>query len=440
MIDPRIVLFPNTASCENGHLLIGGCDVVQLASTFGTPLYVFDELTIRQQCRDFKASFKGRYGQAVIIAYAAKAFINTTLVSIVTDEGLWLDGVSWGEIAIAQKAGLPPEEILFHGNNKSTQEIELALKYGLGRFVVDNPEELKVLNKLAGEASKRADIILRINPGVDPHTHKYISTGVLTSKFGIPLTQAEEVVKKALGSDHINMRGLHFHIGSSIHDVEPYLTAVDIILELAKKIKDNYGFELEELDIGGGFAIRYTLDEKIPDIDEYASAISGRITGRCQDFGLKAPVLILEPGRAIIGKAGVALYTAGMTKEISKVKRYVFIDGGMGDNIRPALYGARYEAVVANRILEKSTQMVSIAGRYCESGDVLIDNIMLPQIEAGDIIAVPAAGAYCIPLSSNYNAVPRPAVVLVSEGRARLIRRRELLKDLMACDVMESDV
>jgi diaminopimelate decarboxylase len=441
MIDERIALFPATSACDNkGHLLIGGCDVIQLASVYGTPLYIFDESTIRQQCQRFMSAFKAQYNHGVVIAYAAKAFINVALAGIIADEGLGLDVVSGGEITIAQKANFPMEKVILHGNNKSLDEINMAIRSGVGRIVVDNFDEIKLLERLAAMSGDAVSILLRVNPGVDPHTHQYLTTGAVTSKFGFPIAQIEEAVKEILSASYLNLRGLHFHIGSGISEVEPYLKAIDIIIELAATLRSKYGLKIEELDIGGGFAVRYTLDQPVPDINTYAKSISERITTRCKELGLEMPELILEPGRAIVGRAGVALYTIGMTKEIPPFKRYIFIDGGMGDNIRPALYSARYEAVVANKLQDKSTQKVSIAGRYCESGDILIDGVLLPPVNTDDVIAVPAAGAYCLPLSSNYNAVPRPAIVMVSNGKANLIRRREIYEDLTAHDEIVNDV
>jgi diaminopimelate decarboxylase len=270
---------------------------------------------------------------------------------------------------------------------------------------------------------------------VDPHTHKYIATGVIDTKFGFPMLEGEEAVSQAIGAPHLNLIGLHFHIGSLIHEVEPYELAIERVLQFAREMKTEHGFELKELDIGGGFAIQYTRNAPAPPVSVYARAVATRITERCRELELTLPQLIVEPGRAIVGQAGVALYTVGAIKDIPGIRRYVSVDGGMGDNIRPALYGAQYEAVVANKMTEKEAGEVAISGKFCESGDILIRDISLPELRIGDIIALPSCGAYCLPLASNYNASLRPAVVMVGEGRAHLIRRRETLSDLTRCDI-----
>jgi len=301
--------------------------------------------------------------------------------------------------------------------------------------VVDNLCELEMLSGLAGEQGAKPDILLRLSPGVDPHTHKYIATGAIDSKFGFPMLSAEEAVAWAVSTDSLNLIGFHFHIGSLIPEVEPYELAIERVLDLAGEMKKRCGFELKELDIGGGFAIQYTRDMPAPPVSTYAEAITARVIAKCRELGLAPPRLVIEPGRAIVGQAGVALYRVGAIKEIPGVRCYVSVDGGMGDNIRPALYGARYEAVVANKMNEKEAGEVTIAGKFCESGDVLIKDISLPLLAAGDIIAIPASGAYCLPMASNYNASLRPAVIMVREGKGRLIRRRETFADLTRCDL-----
>ena len=431
----RLPLFPlNSQVNEQGHLVIGGCDAVELAAEFGTPLYLFDESNLRSSCAEFRAEFGRRY-QGATVVYACKAFINRTLAAIFREEGLGLDVVSAGELAIARSADFPLDRVYFHGNNKSAEELEQALERRVGRIVVDNFYELKMLEEIAGKRGLRPDILLRLSPGVDPHTHRYIATGVIDSKFGFPLSKAEEAVSQAMAASSLNLIGLHSHIGSLIFEVEPYLRAVDVILDFAGEMKARYSFEISELNIGGGFAIQYTLDTPAPAVSFYAEAIASRIIARCRELGLALPRLTVEPGRAIVGRSGVALYKAGAVKDISGIRRYVAVDGGMGDNIRPALYGARYEAVVANKMKDKEAGEVTIAGKFCESGDVLIRDIVLPPLLSGDIIALPGCGAYCLPMSSNYNASLKPAVVLVREGRARLIRRRETFSDLTDCDL-----
>ena len=433
---PRLSLFPLTAEVNKaGHLVIGGCDVVDLAAEFSTPLYLFDEFSLRSRCAEFKAEFGQRYRDTTVI-YACKAFINRALAVILSEEGLGLDVVSGGEISIAQSVGFPLDKVYFHGNNKSAEELRLALKWHIGRVVVDNFPELSLLTEIAEEQGSVVDILLRLSPGVEPHTHKYIATGVVDSKFGFPLLSGEEAVVQAMSAPHLNLVGLHFHIGSLIFEVEPYQEAVEIILDFAAEMKHKHGFELKELNVGGGFAIQYTLDSLAPPISAYAEVIASRVITKCRRLNLAPPRLIIEPGRSIVGPAGVALYTVGAVKEIPGVRCYVSVDGGMADNIRPALYGAKYEAVVANKMLAQEAKRVTIAGKFCESGDILIRDITLPSVSGGDIIAIPGCGAYCLPQASNYNASLKPAIVLVNKGKARLIRRRETFDDLTRCDLV----
>lgn len=432
----RLSLFPSTAEVNNqGRLVIGGCDTVELAAEFGTPLYLFDEVSLRSRCAEFKSEFGQRYKDTAVV-YAAKAFINGALATILKEEGLGLDVVSGEELGIAQSVGFPLDKVYFHGNNKSAAELMRALKWGVGRIVVDNFHELRMLAEMAKERDYTADILLRITPGVDPHTHKYIATGVLDSKFGFPLVSGEEALTQAMSASNLNLVGLHFHIGSSIFKVEPYQEAIGIILDFAAEMRRKHQFELRELDVGGGFAIQYTLDNPAPPISVYAEVIASGVIDKCQQLELPLPRLVIEPGRSIVGSAGVALYTVGVVKEIPGVRRYVSVDGGMADNIRPALYGAKYEAVVADKMNGNEEGEVTIAGKFCESGDVLIRDIVLPSVAAGDIIAMPGCGAYCLSQASNYNASLKPPIVLVNRGRARLIRRRETFADLTRCDIV----
>jgi len=432
---PRLSLFPLTAEAnEEGHLVIGGCDTVDLATEFGTPLYLFDEFSLRSKCAEFKAEFGQRYRDTMVI-YAGKAFINKALALILKEEGLGLDVVSGGELSIAQSVGFPLDKVYFHGNNKSAEELTLALEWRIGRIVVDNFHELSLLARIAKEPGS-VDILLRLSPGVEPHTHKYIATGVVDSKFGFPLLSGEEAVVQAMSASNLNLVGLHFHIGSLIFEVEPYQKAIEVMLDFAAKMKQKHGFELRELNVGGGFAIQYTLDSPAPPISIYAEVIASRVITKCRQLDLALPRLIIEPGRSIVGQAGVALYTVGVVKEIPGVRCYVSVDGGMADNIRPALYGAKYEAVVANKMLAEEAGVVTIAGKFCESGDILIRDIALPPVSAGDIIAMPSCGAYCLPQASNYNASLKPAIVMVNKGKARLVRRRETFEDLTRCDLV----
>ncbi len=432
----RLSLFPLTVEVSNrSHLIIGGCDTIELAVEFGTPLYVFDEFSLRNKCAEFKTGFGQRYSDTTVI-YACKAFINRAIALILKEEGLGLDVASAGELGIAQSAGFPLDTVYFHGNNKSAEEIGLALKLRIGRIVVDNFHELNMLGEIAKEQGYTPNILLRLSPGVDPHTHKYIATGIVDSKFGFPLANGEEAIATAMAAPNLNLIGLHFHIGSLIFGIEPYLKSIEIILSLAAEMKRKHSFELKELNIGGGFAIQYTLDTPAPPISTYAEAITSKIVSKCHELKLALPQLVIEPGRSIVGQAAIALYTVGVVKDIPGVRCYVSVDGGIADNIRPALYGAKYEAVVANKMSEEEVREVTIAGKFCESGDILVKDINLPLVSAGDIIAIPDCGAYCLPMASNYNTSLKPAIVLAKEGEARLIRRRETLDDLTRCDVI----
>ncbi|MBI4298363.1 MAG: diaminopimelate decarboxylase [Chloroflexi bacterium] len=435
MTFPKAPLFPVTAGVNaQGHLVLGGCDVVDLASEFGTPLYVFDEATLRDKCREFVREFTSLYPNTGVI-YASKAFLNPALAKLIREEGLGLDVVSGGELAVALAVEFPMEEIYFHGNNKSLQELEMALDNRVGRVVADNISELNMLNDLAGKAGLIQNIMLRISPGVDPHTHAHTTTGVLDSKFGFPIEtgQAEEGLIHALSLPNLNLVGLHFHLGSPIFELEPYAIAIDVVLAFAARFKER--FQLKEISPGGGFAIGYVMDKPPPPVKAYAQTIVSALTSRCRSLGLDEPRLVIEPGRAIVGQAGVALYTVGAIKEIPGLRKYVSLDGGMGDNIRPALYGAIYEAVKASEMRKQPKERVTLAGKFCESGDILIKDADMPILEPGDIVAIPSSGAYSPSMASNYNLAPRPVIVMVKDGEARLIRRRESFQDLMHCDV-----
>ena len=432
----RLSLFPQgTRVDSNGHLVVGGCDAVALAEEFGTPLYVFDEAALRDKCAEFRAEFARRYPDSAVV-YACKAFINRALAQVFKEEGLGLDVVSGGELYIARSVDFPMEKVHFNGNNKSRDELGLAIGCGIGRVVVDNFHELSLLGAVAAEAGVRQEILLRLSPGVDPHTHAYIATGVVDSKFGFPMAQAEEAVKRAMASSSLHLKGLHFHIGSQLFDFEPYRKAIAIVLRLAVEMRGKHGFALAELSTGGGLGISYSEDSPAPTVGQFAEAIVTALEDEARCLGIELPRLIVEPGRSVVGQAGVALYTVGSTKEVPGVRKYVSVDGGMADNIRPALYQARYEAVVANRVQGGDVERVTIAGKFCESGDILIRDIDLPMVEAGDVIAVPCCGAYCLAMASHYNAALSPAVVLVKDGKARLIRRRQSYGDLMSHDLV----
>lgn len=432
----KLPLFPLTAGVnEKGHLAIGDCDTVELADEFGTPLYVFDELGLRSKCAEFKTEFDQRY-PATRINYSCKAFINRALLLLIMEEGLGLDVVSGGEIQIARSVNFPMDRVDFPGNNKSAEELALALDAGVRRIVVDNFHELELLGEIASEKGVKPDILVRISPGVDPHTHKYLTTGNIDSKFGFPMAHAEKALESAIASPVINVKGLHFHIGSQIPELEPYEKSIDYFLRFAAQMQEKHDFECKELSIGGGFAVRYTLDDTAPPISAYADSFTSRIIENCDKLGLEKPELIIEPGRAVVAQSGVALYTVGAIKDIPEVRCYASVDGGMADNIRPALYEARLEAVIAGRMTAKGDGVVTISGKYCEPGDVLIRDISLPALLVGDILAVAGCGAYSIPEASNYNASFKPAIVMVKDGKPHLIRRRETLEDLIRNDII----
>ena len=430
-------VFPESSQVSSrGHLVVGGCDVLDLAAQYGTPLYLFDEEMLRNQCRRYVREFTDRH-PATTVVYACKAYVNPSLARIFMEEGLGLDVVSGGELAVAQAVDYPSQWVYFHGNNKGRLELEEALAWNIGRVVVDSFHEMELLDRLAGEAGKVQEILVRVSPGVDPHTHVHTTTGTLDSKFGFPIEtgQAGEAVRRALRMPNLKLVGLHFHLGSPIFHVEPYQTAMEIVLEFASQLREE-GLLLQEISPGGGFAIAYTRDQEPPSIGEYAEAIVSSMVSTCQRLGMEVPRLVVEPGRSIVGRAGVALYSVGAVKDIPGVRKYVSVDGGMGDNIRPALYDAAYEVVVAGKVEAEPTDLVTIVGKFCESGDVLVKDVKLPPVEADDVLAIPAAGAYCLSMASTYNMNPRPPIVLVKGGESRLIRRRESYQDLMVCDVL----
>ena len=426
-------LFPETSQVSHNHLHIGGCDVISLAGEFGTPLYIYDEATLRRKCNEYLTAFADRYPDS-LIAYACKAFINPALALLFKEEGLGLDIVSGGELAIAKAVDFPMDKIYFNGNNKSAQELEEALDSGVGRIVVDNFYELSMIEDIAKNKRTKAKILLRLSPGVDPHTHAHLVTGAVDSKFGFPMKQAAEAVIKALDSPAIDLAGFHFHIGSQILEFTPYKHAIEAVLDFAADMNIKRGFSLAELDIGGGLGIAYTQDSPSSTVGNFAEAVTTAVTDKCEATNIQPPRLIIEPGRSIVGQAGVAAYSIGTIKHIEGVRKYVSVDGGMSDNIRHALYGATYEAVIANKMDDPKSEQVTISGKLCESGDILVRDAHLPDTQPGDILAIPCCGAYCLAMASNYNAALKPAIVLVNEGESRLIRRRESYADLTRCD------
>ena len=425
-------LLPFTAAVNyKNRLSIGGCDLVELTEDFGTPLYVYDEYTIRRMCRIFREAFETQYPD-VRVAYSSKAFANPAVARILMEEGLGMDIVTGGELAVAMAAEFPPEIMNFHGNSKSPKEIKLALDYGLGKITVDSFEELTRLEEIARKMGVIQNILIRVSPGIDPCTHRLTATGALDSKFGFPIEtgDAEEAVKRAMGMPSLNLVGVHFHLGSPIFELEPYPEAIGYVLDFVGEMRDRYGFKLREFSPGGGFAIGYISDQQPPEISEYAEVIAEAIDAGCARNKLEMPNLVVEPGRAIIGRAGIALYSVLGRKDVPGVRRYIHVDGGMGDNIRPALYGAKYTVVSADMPLAEHSLTASVAGKFCESGDVLVWDAQVPA--ESRLLALTSAGAYCLSMSSNYLMEPRPAAVMVSKGESRVIRRRETYEDVMA--------
>jgi diaminopimelate decarboxylase len=437
-LDARLrAVLPLTAEVNAaGHLSIGSVDALELAKRFGTPLYLFDEEDLRSRCQELRSEFEARLPD-VLVLYASKAYIGKALAGLMDDEGLGLDVVASGEIAIARAAEFPMDRVYMHGNNKSRDELQEAVQAGTGRIVLDNFQDIDLVNEAAQAAGVRQAVLLRITPGVDPHTHSHISTGVVDSKFGVPLVagQAEEAARRALAAPHLDVAGIHCHIGSQLFETEPYAEAIDKTLAFAADMTHKHGLDLREFSPGGGFGLQYTRDEAPPPVSEFATTIAQAVTDACQRYGLRVPRVVIEPGRSVVGRAGVALYTVGARKEVPGVRTYVAVDGGMADNIRPAIYGSRYEALSAGRPCAAAEETVTIAGKYCESGDILVRDVALPRLSAGDVLAIPAVGAYCLAMASNYNGALKPAIVFVRDGAARLVRRRETYADLMACEV-----
>ncbi|MEN8614506.1 diaminopimelate decarboxylase [Dehalogenimonas sp. THU2] len=417
-----------------GHLVIGGCDAVDLAKEYGTPLYVFAEDDFRARCHEFKREFGDRCSGTRVV-YAGKAFLNRAIVKIVAEEGLGLDVVSGGELEIAGAAGFPMSDVYFHGNNKSDAELELAVERRVGRVVIDNTDELERLDTVAAGRGVRMRVLFRIRPGIDPHTHAKISTGNVDSKFGFSLAEAGTAVPQAMTSKNLDLAGFHYHIGSQIFGIQPFLDALKTTLEFVADMKKSHGFSTTELDIGGGYAVQYLTGKAPPPPADYAEAIIDHFNSECRRLDIMPPVLTIEPGRALVARAAVALYTLGAIKNIPGIRQYACVDGGMADNIRPALYGAEYEPFLANRMSDLANTVYTVAGRFCESGDTLATDIKLPDVKSGDILVMPVCGAYCLPMASNYNAALRPAVIMVKDGRSRMIRRRETLEDLLRCDI-----
>lgn len=421
-------LKPLTAKInDEGNLEIGGCDVVELAEKYGTPLYVLDEHTIRSICRDYKEAFKAY--DKINMMYASKALCTMATSKLVASEGFGFDVVSAGEIYTVYKAGVDMSKVLFNGNNKSYDELSLALELGVGRISADNFFELALLNEAAKAQNKTVDILLRITPGIECHTHEYIQTGHLDSKFGFDLTQIDEAVE-LIKNDYTNLKlhGLHAHIGSQIFETSIYGDEIEIL------VKEIARLGLNEINIGGGIGVKYTENDCPPSVYDVAEIIIKRLNECIEKYNIEPPALFIEPGRSIISTAGVTLYTVGSSKQVPNGRKYVAVDGGMSDNIRPAMYGAEYTAQVANKPEDENFEKVTIAGRFCESGDILIKDVELPELEEGDILCVYNTGAYNYSMASNYNRVPKPAMILVNNSQSDIIVTRETLDDLISHD------
>ena len=422
---------------ENGELILGGVGVKTLAAQYGTPLYVMDENVIRSNMRAFKSSMDKYYGGKGLVCYASKAFSCKEIYRIAKEEGIGADVVSIGEMYTAKSVGFPMDQVCFHGNNKTRRELEAALDWGVTRIVVDNLTELHTLSALAKEKGIIAEILLRIKPGIDAHTHDFIRTGQIDSKFGLALETGEamEGVKEALAAESVTLRGLHCHIGSQIFSVDPFVHAAEVMMGFLGQIKAETGVELPELNLGGGFGILYTDEDEPVPFGDYMEPVSRAVKASAEKLGLSQPFVLIEPGRSIVGEAGTTLYTVGSVKEIPDIRTYVSVDGGMGDNPRYILYQAKYDMILANRVNEPATETVTVAGRCCESGDLLGENVPLAPAKPGDLLAVFATGAYNYSMASRYNRVGIPPVVMVKDGASRVIVRGESLEDLVRNDL-----
>ncbi len=427
----------NLAVNGEGHLTVGGIDTVELAHEYGTPLYVMDEDLIREHCRSFKQSMDKYYGGKGLAVYASKALNCKEMCRIIKEEGLGIDVVSGGELYTALSVDFPPEKIVFHGNNKTADEIKMALESGVGRIVVDNLTELRTIEKMANELGKKPGVMIRIKPGIDAHTHNFIRTGQIDSKFGFALETGEafEAVREVLEQKNVTLKGVHCHIGSQIFEIEPFKAAAEVMLGFIAKVKNELSYEIKELNLGGGFGIRYLKDDDAKLYKTFMEQVSVTVKETCAGLGLNIPFIMIEPGRSIVGPAGTTLYTVGAVKTIPGIRNYVSVDGGMTDNPRYILYQSEYSVAVANKINEPADYVATVAGRCCESGDLVQENTKIQTPEPGDILAVFCTGAYNYSMASNYNRVPKPPIVMISEGKSKVIVKRETYEDLVKNDI-----
>ncbi|GGA60909.1 diaminopimelate decarboxylase [Ornithinibacillus halotolerans] len=421
---------------ERGHLEIGGIDTVELASKYGTPLYVYDVSLIRQRCRAFVKTFQN-LGVKAQVAYASKAFSSIAILQVMKQEGLSVDVVSEGELYTALQAGVDPKKIHMHGNNKSRRELEMAVENNIGCIVVDNFYEIELLTEVLEQAEKKIDCILRVTPGIHSETHQYIITGNEDSKFGFDLQngQADQAFQLVKDHPYLNMKGLHCHIGSQIFDTEGFVQATKILFNKLRDWNEGFAYAPEVLNLGGGFGIRYTEEDKPLPLENYVERLVDTVKQESDALQIPMPEIWIEPGRSIVGDAGLTLYTIGSKKHIPGIRDYISVDGGMTDNIRPALYQAKYHGVLANRVREKCEEIVSVAGKCCESGDMLIWDLPVPNVNSGDILAILSTGAYGYSMASNYNRIQRAAVVFVENGEDKLVIRRESYEDIISHDL-----
>lgn len=420
---------------QAGNLEIGGCDLVELTEKYGTPLYVLDEETIRTICHDYKKAFEAY--PKVNMMFASKALCTMATSKILASEGFGFDVVSAGEIYTVYKAGVDMSKVLFNGNNKSFDELTLAIELGVGRISVDNFFELELLNEIAKSHQKTVDILLRITPGIECHTHEYIQTGHLDSKFGFDLTQIDDAVELILNDyKNLKLHGLHAHIGSQIFETSIYGDEIEILVKEIARLDEKFGLKLDEINVGGGLGVKYTENDCPPSTYTIADIIINRLNDCIKKYNIEVPSLFIEPGRSVISTSGVTLYTLGSSKQVPKGKKYFAIDGGMSDNPRPSMYQAEYYAEIANKPDFEFANTVTIAGRFCESGDILIKDITLPELEEGDILCVYNTGAYNYSMASNYNRVQKPAMVLVNNSQSDIIINRETLDDIISHDVI----
>lgn len=429
-------VLPMTAEVIDGHLFVGGVDMVKLAREEGTALYVFDEADLRHRMESYKEAFQSRYKNSDVL-YASKAFLNKEVLRLVNNEGLCLDVSGGGELACARSVDFPMDRVFVHGNNKTPQELREAISAGVGRIVVDSRIELARVSKIAGELGVVQDIYMRITPGVEADTHEYIKTGCEDSKFGFTMLDdfAFNCVKDALEAENVRLAGIHCHIGSQIFALHSFREAVEVMVAFMARVKETYGYELEELDMGGGLGIAYLAEDVPSSIEDFAEYITTAVKDYCEQYGVSLPRLLVEPGRSLVANAGLTLYTVGILKTLPNIRKYVAIDGGMSDNIRTALYHADYEPTIANKADQPRTEIVTLCGKHCESGDAVVIDMPLQTPELDDIVAVFGTGAYCSTMASNYNGQPRPAVVFVADGQARVVTRRETYEDIYHRDL-----